>query len=138
MKRFVVSVLSCTAVAALMLTVAAPQAFAIRPFRVQFEKRYVKKDSTDPKDVAFRDACTAAGCDICHVGEERVNRNAYGATLDPWLDHETDKAEVDKIQAALEKAEAVKSNPSDPTSPTFGERIKQGKLPIDVPATTTP
>jgi hypothetical protein len=124
MKRFLILAI----VAALSLAVA-PRAFAIRPFKVQFEKRYVKKDSVDPKDVAFKELVQKAGCAVCHVGEERKNRNGYGGALDPLLDHEADKDDAAKIRAALEKVEGLRSDPKDLNSPTFGELIKQGKLP---------
>ena len=112
----------------LSLLITTSPAFAMRPFRVQFEKRYVKKDSSEAKDAAFKEAVQTAGCAICHEGEERKNRNAYGVALDKLLS-ENDKDHAEKIQAALEQVEGVRSNPQDPNSPTFGELIKQGKLP---------
>ena len=40
-----------------------------------------------------------------------------------------DKKNKAKIQSALDAVAKLKSKPSDPASPTFGEKIASGKLP---------
>jgi hypothetical protein len=102
---------------------------ADKAFRDQFQAKYVKAASTDPKDAALREASEKAGCQICHVGDDRKDRNAYGNALGKFLSRKTDRKNPAKIQAALDKVAAMKSNPADPRSPTFGELISQGKLP---------
>lgn len=63
-----------------------------------------------------------AKCFVCHVGKSKKNRNDYGKALSKLLMKEKDKA---KIQEALGKVEGEKS----PDGKTFGELIKEGKLP---------
>ncbi|ASV75706.1 hypothetical protein THTE_3104 [Thermogutta terrifontis] len=109
------------------------QALAVTQFRTQFVERYVKKDSNDPKDRAFAELVDRAGCNICHLGDDKTKRNAYGQALDKLLDRKTDARNKEKIQKALEVVEKEKVDPKDPKSPTFGDRIKAGKLPVDVP-----
>lgn len=108
-------------------------ALAVTQFRTQFVARYVKKDSQDPKDKAFAELVEKAGCNICHLGEDKTKRNAYGAALDKLLDRKTDARNKEKIQKALETVEKEKVDPNDPKSPTFGDRIKAGQLPVPVP-----
>ena len=114
---------------AIFAALATSPAGADKAFRDQFKVKYIKPDSADPKDVALREAFQDAGCNVCHVGDERENRNAYGQALGKFLSRKTDKKNRPKIQAALDKVAAMKSNPSDPASPTFGDLIRQGKLP---------
>ncbi|MGA2621628.1 MAG: hypothetical protein ABSF26_28845 [Thermoguttaceae bacterium] len=119
-------------IAAGLVAASALPASADKAFRDGFRAKYVKADSNDPKDVAFREAFLEAGCNLCHVGDDRTNRNAYGQALAKFLKRETDVKDKPKIQVALEKVAAMKSNPDDPRSPTFGEVIRQGKLPAEI------
>ncbi len=122
----------CTALAvAGIVGLAAAPAAAVPAFCEQFEAKYVKPDSKDPKDIALRDAFDRSGCNLCHVGKDRANRNAYGRALAKLLSRKTDTHNEQKIQAALEKVAAMKSRPEDPRSPSFGEIIASGKLPTD-------
>jgi mono/diheme cytochrome c family protein len=118
------------AVAGLVLGVAVRPAWAVKEFKEGFEAKYVKPDSQDPKDVAFREAVAQAKCSVCHVGESRKARNAYGKALGQSL-RKNDKKDAEKIAKSLEKVAGMKSDPSKPDAPTFGERIAQGKLPCD-------
>jgi hypothetical protein len=105
---------------------------AIEAFKNEFMNKYVKKDSTDPNEKAFAAAATNAKCMVCHVGPtNKKNRNAYGRALDELLDKKADAKNSQKIQDALKTVEGKKSNRNNPNSPTFGENIKQGKLPAD-------
>ena len=117
--------------AAGMVGLAAAPAAAVPAFREQFRAKYLKPDSTNPKDTALRDAFDGAGCNLCHMGEDRTKRNAYGRALATLLSRKTDAHNKEKIQAALEKVAAMKSRPEDPRSPSFGEIIASGKLPTD-------
>lgn len=102
---------------------------AIKPFKDGFEAKYVKPDSKAPADAALAAAVKQAKCTICHMGKSKKQRNPYGAQLAKLLNRERDKDDKAKIEQALEKVAAMKSDPSDPKAPTFGERISQGKLP---------
>ena len=130
MKRIALSMV----VFAFVIGVSLNAAQAILPFKKQFDEKYVKKESTDPKDQAFAAAVKKANCLVCHAKnaegkEDKKVRNAYGKALDVLLDKKADKDDVPKIQAALDAVAKEKSNPDDPKSPTFGDLIKEGKLP---------
>jgi hypothetical protein len=127
-KRFSSWFLAVLAVLVLTVSAATP-ASADKAFRDQFKAKYIKPDSTEPKDVALREAFQEAGCNLCHVGDVRQNRNAYGQALATFLSRKTDVKNKAKIRAALEKVAAMRSKPDDPQSPTFGDLIGQGKLP---------
>ena len=104
-------------------------AHAVAPFKKEFEEKYVKKDPTTPEEKALAAAEMQAECNVCHVGTKKKDHNAYGTALAALLDKKTDTKDTAKIQAALDKVAEMKSNPNDANSPTFGELIKQGKLP---------
>lgn len=105
------------------------RAFAVKQFKDAFEAKYVKPQGSAAEEIALKKAVETAKCAICHAGETKKVRNAYGAELGKLLDRKKDKDDRAKIEAALEKVAAVKSNAKDPKSPTFGELIRQGKLP---------
>ena len=67
----------------------------------------------------------SVGCKACHFGETKKNRNDYAKAIGEALG-ETKVKDVDKIKAALKKAEAGKSSVE---AKTFGDLIKDGKLP---------
>lgn len=132
-------------VGSLVVALAAP-AFAIAPFKKVFFEVYVKPDSDDPNEKAFAALAkpiATGDCWICHSKWKKSDkhvRNNYGKALSEFLDRKNfseDRMEAEKdkcnqeIRAALEKVAAMKSNPKDPNSPTFGELIKSGKLPSD-------
>ena len=98
-------------------------------FRKEFEVRYVKKDSTDPMDQAFAEKVKKIKCNVCHVGKNRKNRNAYGIELSKLLDRKKDRRNKAKIQQALETVGAMKVNADEENSPTFNELFAQGELP---------
>lgn len=130
MKKVIVS-LYC---GALVLGLSLNHAGAIDAFKKEFDKKYVKKDSNDPADKAFADAVKDAKCLVCHgknaAGkDDKKVRNAYGKALKKLLNKKTDAKDPEKIQKALEKVAGEKVDESKPDSPTFGDRIKAGKLP---------
>ena len=106
---------------------AAPrQAFAIKDFFDEFKAVYVKPDSADANEKALVAAVETAKCNVCHAGSDKKERNAYGNALADLLDKKEDKKNVEKIRQALETVAAM---PSVAGGPTFGELLKQGKLP---------
>jgi hypothetical protein len=96
--------------------VSAPQAAQARP-------GYLKAfNATYP---ALKDAAEGAKCGICHFGEKKTNRNDYGKAMGEALGAKDIKVEKDIVDA-LKKAEAGKSSTE---GKTFGDLIKDGKLP---------
>jgi cytochrome c2 len=113
------------------LAFGALQANADNAYRAEFVAIYVKPDSNEAKDKEFAAAVEKANCSICHVGKKsKKNRNEYGKALAELLNRKTDAENKEKIQAALKKVEEKHANPKDDKSPTFGELIRAGKLPV--------
>jgi len=110
----------------LVLTIAwaaalAPApAFAIKQFADEFKAVYVKEGTP------LAEAVATAKCNVCHVGESKKDRNAYGQALAERLDKKEDAKNVDKIRQALEEVAAL---PSAVDGKTFGDLIAEGKLP---------
>jgi cytochrome c2 len=99
---------------------AAGPAFAIKQFADEFKEVYVKDGSP------LATAVEAAKCNVCHVGKNKKDRNAYGEELAKLLDKKTDKEDKAKIKQALE---AVAKLPSKEAGKTFGDLIAAGQLP---------
>ena len=102
--------------------IAPTPAFAIKQFADEFKALYVK-DGTP-----LAAAVETAKCNVCHVGKSKKDRNAYGEALAERLDKETDKKDVEKIRKALEEVAGL---PSKVEGKTFGDLIKDGKLPAE-------
>jgi hypothetical protein len=109
--------------------VGVPSAQAIKPFKDAFVAKYVQPDGHGPETKAFAAACKDAKCNICHAGKNKKNRNPYGQQLAKLLKKETDEDNQEKINQALEQVAAMKADPNDAHSLTFGELIRHGKLP---------
>lgn len=129
MKKVVSLALVMTVATASVLWVAVPSAQAIPPFKKEFEAKYLKKDSSDPKDVALVEAVAKVKCNVCHKGKDKKMRNAYGDALAELLDKKADAKNPEKIQEALDKVAGMHSVSGDSASPTFGDLLKEGKLP---------
>lgn len=114
------------------------ESHALPPFKKAFDAKYVQP-ANDP---VFAKDAEAAGCMICHVkGAKKSVRNPYGEALAKLIDGDAEHrikdaakagnkaAETTKVlkelDAAFSKVEAEKS----PSGPTYGELLKQHKLP---------
>ena len=113
----------------------------------QFKKAFAVKYADDHKSDEFKVAVKKASCNVCHVkGAKKQVHNEFGESLKKLIEGNVAdrrkqakaegglvayKAELVKILAelevAFEKVEEIKSH----TDQTFGERIKEGKLPVD-------
>jgi adenosylmethionine-8-amino-7-oxononanoate aminotransferase len=116
----------CSQASVLVLTLAAgaaltpAPAFAIMQFAEQFKAVYVKEGTPLAAAVA------TAKCNVCHVGDSKKERNAYGQALAERLDKKQDMKNVEKIRQALAEVAAL---PSAVDGKTFGDLIAEGKLP---------
>jgi len=117
------------------LVVQAQTAYAVAAFRKEFEKKYVNKEPATDAEKSLLAVVKKAKCNVCHVGKKKKERNAYGQALSEELTKK-DSKNKEKIRAALEKVAEMKSDPDDPASPTFGQRIQEGQLPASDPANT--
>ena len=79
---------------------------------------------------ALKAPAEEAKCGICHFGKEKKDRNDFGKALREALGGDkvpkAGIADADAIKAALKKVEAGKSSTE---GKTFGDLIKDGKLP---------
>ena len=123
MRRFAL-ILSLVIVAG-----GARQALAIAQFQAAFLKQYV--NTHEDKEFA-KYVKTKAKCHICHQGKvtpKNVHHNAYGKHLVELLDPKEDKKDLEKIKKAFDKVAKMHSDPKDDKSPTYGDLIKDSKLP---------
>ena len=102
----------------------ARPAFAIQQFQDEFKALYVKDGSPLAAEVE------RVKCNVCHVGKDKKERNAYGKALDERLDKKADKEDKEKIRKMLEEVAGLPSDPANKDAPTFGDLIKAGKLPV--------
>ena len=101
--------------AALSAFVGGPQAQARPQYMKAFNTAYP----------ALKAEAEAAKCGVCHPEEKKSVRNDYAKAFGMGLPEKNTKAE-DKLAEALKKAEAEKSGTD---GKTFGDLIKDGKLP---------
>ncbi len=126
------------------VTLSTENALALTQFRKAFTAKYVD----DHKSDEFKVAVKKATCNVCHVkSAKKTFHNEFGESLKKLIEGDvTDrrkkakaeggltayKAELVKILAELEvaftKVEEIKSH----TGQTFGERMKEGQLPVDL------
>jgi hypothetical protein len=111
-----------------MLFATTRPALATKPFKDEFDKKYNIKSPTNDMEKSLAEKVNTAKCNVCHEGTSKKKRNVYGQAVNVYL-KKTDMKDVAKIQDALAKVEAEHSLKGDDKSPTFGDLIKQGKLP---------
>jgi len=114
---------------AIVVGLSSRPAFAIKQFSDQFKAMYVKAESANPNEKALAAEFETAKCNVCHVGKNKKERNAYGESLADLLDKKEDKEDTAKIKKSLETVAAMPSEKGNDKSPTFGDLIKEGKLP---------
>jgi hypothetical protein len=105
------------------LATSAREALAIKQFADQFKEVYVKEGTPLAAEVE------TAKCNVCHIGKNKKDRNAYGTALAKLLDKKEDKDNVEKIRDALAAVAKESSDPANADAPTFGALIEAGKLP---------
>jgi hypothetical protein len=126
--RYGVASLVFAAVVATAVLATQP-AGAMKPYLEQFKSMYVKSNTKDRNMMIFNEAVEKKGCTICHGAKSKKSFNAYGLEVKKLLS-KSDMNNSTKIRAALTKVGRIKSKADDSSSPTFGDRIRQGKLPV--------
>lgn len=116
-----------------LASVNIPTAQAIPPFQIAFKKYYADGQQTDKeKRSEFATKTKEAKCFICHDPKEpkkKKYRNRYGKELSKLLDKKEDKKNTEKILKALKAVAALPIDPEDKNGPTYGDLIREGKLP---------
>ena len=103
---------------------------AVKPFFEQFKALYLKPNTKDYTVQVFNAGVEKKACGVCHRGQQaKKDFNPYGKQVSKLLSAKRDAGNPQAIVLALKKVASMKSNPEDPASPTFGQRIRQGKLP---------
>ncbi len=106
-------------------------ASAFPQFFNEFKAKYVNENG-NADDKAFAELVNnKAKCGVCHgkdaQGKENKKiRNEYGKALSKLINKD-DKKDKAKIQKALETVAGEKS----PSGATYGERLKDHKLPVE-------
>jgi mono/diheme cytochrome c family protein len=118
--------------AAVVLGLSLSAVFARPQYKQEFDAKYVKKESGNPEEKALAEAVATAKCLVCHGKndkgvEDKKVRNHYGAAIGKLVGK--NQKDKEKIAAALEEVAKEKSHPDKPNAPTFGQLIKEGKLP---------
>ncbi|MGA2255035.1 MAG: hypothetical protein ABSG53_10265 [Thermoguttaceae bacterium] len=116
-----------------LIGISATSAFAIPEFNEAFRAKYVKPESSESNDVALAQAASQAKCSICHMGNNKRVRNAYGKELSKLISRRDGRNRA-KIETAFDAVTKLKSDAADPQSPTFGERLASGKFPVTAAA----
>jgi hypothetical protein len=138
MKRSTVVMAVC--VVAIFAGVCHWNAAHARPkYFSAFKAKYLGDDEAKMSDAQKKLAELAKEekCSICHDPRKdesgkasKKNRNPYGVALSKFLS-EKDKRDGEKAAKMLEKIEKEKPKDAKESDPTFGELIKQGKLPFE-------
>lgn len=131
MKKLVVAVL----VTFIMLTFVTPSP-ALNEFKKEFANHYELAYPQTSSQARLAERLRVVKCNLCHVpNADKEIRNKYGKELERWLDArnysrtrvaEEPRKVHQEILDALLKAEQAKSS----TGETYGDRIRQGLLPL--------
>ncbi len=135
MKRALLHMLLGIPMVLFVLWMTTPPAHAIKNFQDEFVVRYAEPSDGDLEEVVQKkgmlaEAVKETKCNVCHAGRDKKRRNAYGNELAKLLDKKADAENTEKIVKALEVVDKIKSDPTDETSPAYGDLIEQGKLPV--------
>ncbi len=125
-------VAACVVCGLAVLGVVVSTASALPPFMAEFKALYVKPDGSD-EEKELAKAFDDKKCNVCHGKndegkDDKKVRNIYGKALDELLSKD-DQGDKEKIKEALKEVAEKKIDEEDEESPTFGDRIKDGKLP---------
>ena len=99
-------------VVAVLLAPGARTVEARPLYKKTFEKKYPKVKKVD--------------CNVCHVGEDKKERNEYGKAFATALDANNVK-DAKKVEKALEKVAKEKDADGKP----YGDKLKKGQKPTD-------
>lgn len=89
-------------------------------------KLYLKLGQTAGNDL------WSGSCAICHLGGRGgTPRNVYGNAMNTFLSY-TDYNTPKRIKEAGRRVLDIPTNPSIPDSPTFGEMLNAGELPVPI------
>lgn len=134
MKTLCLFLTCCIAAASLIGYNFVRSASAFPTFYKAFDKTYLGDKTTDAQKALAANIKRVKKCNVCHDPRKdehgkasKKNRNPYGRTLAKFLT-EKDKKNLKK---ALEVIPKVESQRAEGDKETFGQLIKEGKLPFE-------
>ncbi len=134
MKQLSLSLIICIAMASLIGYNYVRSASAFPTFYKAFDKTYLGDKTTEAQKALVADIKRVKKCNIGHDPRKdengkasKKNRNAYGQALAKFLS-EKDKKNLEKALEVLPKVEGQRAKDA---KKTFGELIKEGKLPVE-------
>ena len=127
MRYGVVTLVFCAVVAGVF---GIRPAGAVKQFLEQFKAVYVKPKTSNHTMQIFNAAVEKKGCTICHLPKPKKGFNTYGAQFKGVLSAKRDAGSPATIRNAIKQVAMVKTDPAAPKSPTFGQRLSKGKLPV--------
>jgi hypothetical protein len=128
MRYGVVAFVFCAVLGGVLIT---RPAVAMKSFLAEFKAMYVRPTSDRARKI-FNEAVEKKKCTICHMGtpaKPKKGLNSYGKQLQTMIS-KRDADNVPAIRAALTKVASMHSTPNDLDSPTFKQRLSEGKLPV--------
>lgn len=128
MKRICLLLVPTCILASLVLALGPQVSFGRAQYKKEFTKKYIKAAPATPDEQALAASAKKANCNVCHQGKDRKNRNAYGEAMAKALGGKNVKP-ADKIGRSLEDIDKMPSAAGDAKSPSFGDLLRQGKLP---------
>ncbi|HEX4144611.1 MAG TPA: hypothetical protein VHY91_13985 [Pirellulales bacterium] len=137
MKKIGLLILSAVAAVTVADSSNVTPVHAFQPFKKEFENLYIKETPATEAARSLKAAFVTKSCGVCHPdSKDKKNRNNYGKAIKKFIPADLDKAGLEalkknapQIKELLEKAAKEPSDPKNPNSPTFGQRIEEGKLP---------
>lgn len=114
-------------VVSILLSATARPAAAVLQFYKVWEGEYLTNHSD--QEFAALVKKPANRCFVCHQGKNRKHHNVYGEHLDDLLDRKKDAKDKEKILAAIKQVGEMHFDANDEKSPTFNQRIAEGKFP---------
>lgn len=99
--------------------------------RPQYKSRF--DDAT--KDTKAAELIKGHKCNVCHYVTDKKKRNDFGQAVNKHIDKATFdklKGEKEKLDKKIEEAIQAAMKEKSPEGKTFGELIKEGKLPAKI------
>lgn len=129
MKRSCLLLVPICLIASLVLALSPQVSLGRAQYKKNFLKKYIKEAPSTEPEKALSASAKKANCNVCHAGKEKKDpKNAYGEAMAKALGAKNVKA-ADKIDKALEDVDKMPSASGDAKSPTFGDLMREGKLP---------
>ena len=108
----------------------AGQAAGLPPIWEAWEEKYLSENPALKEQVLLRAQVQVSGgtCMVCHHMHDKKRYHPYRAAIAKLL-HRDDWWDKAKIRQALDAVDQMQIDPKDENSPTFGDRIRSGRLP---------